>query len=172
MLELIRPSVERADEYLQICSEYGEVDKSNHIHIDSIEKAKERIERDLLLEDSEILPIGRVRQFVRWAQNEEEIILGTCRIRIELNEKLREKGGHIGYDVRPIYRKKGIGTEILKYALIELWEKCYEDALVTCDDDNIGSYRIIENNNGILENKIFDEESGKLIRRYIIKRNN
>ena len=80
MVNLVKPSVERADEYLRLCMEYGEIDKSNHIHIDSIDKAKQRIERDLTLEDNDVLPEGRVRQLVRWAQNEEGKIVGTCRI--------------------------------------------------------------------------------------------
>ena len=44
--------------------------------------------------------------------------------------------------------------------------------LVTCDDDNIGSYKIIEANGGILENKVENEDAGEkfLTRRYWIKK--
>lgn len=43
--------------------------------------------------------------------------------------------------------------------------------LLTCDDDNIGSYKIIEKNGGVLENRVQNESEGEtfLTRRYWIK---
>ena len=43
-----------------------------------------------------------------------------------------------------------------------------DKVLITCDDDNIASKRIIENNGGIFESKIFKEENKKELRRYWI----
>ncbi|WP_410985413.1 GNAT family N-acetyltransferase [Bacillus cereus] len=40
--------------------------------------------------------------------------------------------------------------------------------LVTCADDNLGSIGVIENNNGVLEDKRLDPDDGKLTRRYWI----
>lgn len=40
--------------------------------------------------------------------------------------------------------------------------------LITCDDDNIASKRIIENNGGIFESQILKEENQKQLRRYWI----
>lgn len=44
--------------------------------------------------------------------------------------------------------------------------------LITCDDDNVGSYKIIESNGGILENKVENEDAGEkfLTRRYWIEK--
>ena len=41
---------------------------------------------------------------------------------------------------------------------------------MTCDDDNIGSSKVIENNGGILENKVENEDGDEtfLTRRYWI----
>ena len=50
--------------------------------------------------------------------------------------------------------------EIIKRA------KLINNALITCDDDNIGSIKTIENNRGILQDKI--EFEGALTRRYWI----
>ena len=46
-----------------------------------------------------------------------------------------------------------------------------DKVLITCDDDNIGSYKIIEKNGGILENKIenTDDDEVFLTRRYWVK---
>ena len=62
-------------------------------------------------------------------------------------------GGHIGYAVVPKFRGQGIATEILKQSLDYCKENNVQTAgkvLVTCDDDNIGSVKTIENNGGIL----------------------
>ena len=40
--------------------------------------------------------------------------------------------------------------------------------LVTCDDDNLASARVIEKNNGELLNKVVSQISGKQVRRYWI----
>ncbi|MNL68960.1 hypothetical protein D3C87_1937620 [compost metagenome] len=41
-------------------------------------------------------------------------------------------------------------------------------ALVTCADDNVASWKIIEHFNGKLENRIWDDEDEEMIRRYWI----
>lgn len=43
-----------------------------------------------------------------------------------------------------------------------------KEIIITCNDDNIGSKRVIENNNGELINEAVDT-SGNLIKRYRIK---
>ena len=46
-----------------------------------------------------------------------------------------------------------------------------DKVLVTCDDNNIGSAKVIENNGGVLENKVtnIDEYGEVVTRRYWIK---
>lgn len=43
-----------------------------------------------------------------------------------------------------------------------------KEIIITCNDDNIGSKKVIENNNGELINEAVDT-SGNLIKRYRIK---
>ena len=94
-------------------------------------------------------------------------IVGLGSLRHELNDYLKQFGGHIGYSVVPSERKKGYGTRILKLLLKEAKIKNITDILVTCSEDNIGSTKVIENNKGVLENKI--EHDGKITCRYWIK---
>ena len=54
------------------------------------------------------------------------------------------EGGHIGYAVRPAHRRRGYATEILRQSLIVARAGGVERALVTCDDDNVGSATVIE----------------------------
>lgn len=97
-------------------------------------------------------------------------IVGRSGIRHYLNEFLMNIGGHIGYAVATKYRQQGIATEILKQSLEYCKEKLKLDkVLVTCDDDNIGSYKVIEKNGGILEDKYISNDGQDIKRRYWIK---
>ena len=77
--------------------------------------------------------------------------LGRLAIRHRLNEFLLDVGGHIGYDVRPSARRQGHATAMLLAALPWARDLGIERALVTCDDDNVASIRVIEAAGGELE---------------------
>ncbi|WP_224277076.1 GNAT family N-acetyltransferase [Nocardioides lacusdianchii] len=80
-----------------------------------------------------------------------EHYLGRLAIRHRLTDFLLEVGGHIGYDVRPTRRREGHATAMLRAALPWALELGIDPALVTCDDDNVGSLRVIEAAGGELE---------------------
>lgn len=98
----------------------------------------------------------------------EETIVGRASLRFELNDFFFEKAGHIGFGVLPEHRRKGYATEILRQALIEIRLHGVERVLVTCSDDNTGSYKAIEHNGGVLETIAPPKESGPGLRRYWI----
>lgn len=94
-------------------------------------------------------------------------IVGQISVRHKLNDFLKFRGGHIGYYVCPNQRKKGFGTEMLS----EILEFCKEielnKVLVTCDETNIGSNKIILNNHGALDSKDIDSNGVKFNRYWI-----
>ena len=94
-------------------------------------------------------------------------LIGRASIRHSLNGFLLNFGGHIGYGVRPQFRRRGFATEILRQSLQYIHELGVTDVLVTCDEDNVGSSKVIESQGGILENRV--EYEGTLKRRYWIK---
>lgn len=98
----------------------------------------------------------------------EGILVGRASIRHELNDFLFDYGGHIGYGVRPSYRRQGFATEILRQSLTYLRGLGVSEVLITCDEDNVGSAKVIESQGGILENTV--EFEGILKRRYWISR--
>jgi predicted acetyltransferase len=110
------------------------------------------------------LPVGRVPATFLVAEVDGEIV-GRVSIRYRLNEYLQRKGGHIGFGIRPEFRRRGFATEILLGALEIASALGVEKALVTCDDANIASSRVIEKCGGVLEN-IVEQDNGEKFRRY------
>jgi predicted acetyltransferase len=94
-------------------------------------------------------------------------IIGRVSIRHELNEYLRNFGGHIGFVVRPQFRNQGFATEILALALEISRNLGLSRVLLTCDDKNVASSIVIERCGGVLENKV-RKGPGVLMRRYWI----
>jgi predicted acetyltransferase len=91
-------------------------------------------------------------------------IVGRVSIRHELNDWLATYGGHIGYAVRPGHRRKGYAKLLLAEGLRLCASLGISKALLTCNDSNLASAKVIESAGGILENKI--QDSGTLLRRY------
>ncbi len=102
-------------------------------------------------ERGEELPPGFVPQSTFWLVRSDGRLLGECRLRHRLTEALRRFGGHIGYTIRPSERQKGYGKRILALALEKAGERGIEKVLVTCNEANLASAKIIEANGGVLE---------------------
>ena len=94
-------------------------------------------------------------------------IVGRTAIRHRLTPQLERIGGHVGYVVVPEFRRRGYATAILRLSLQIARDRLGLDrVLVTCDDDNIGSIKAIENNGGILENIVTAPGLDRPKRRY------
>jgi predicted acetyltransferase len=87
-----------------------------------------------------------------WAVMEEQFV-GRLSIHHELNDALRSEGGHIGYDTVPSFRGRGVATEMLRQALPAARALGLTEVLLTCDDTNEASIRVIENSGGKLREK-------------------
>ena len=79
--------------------------------------------------------------------------LGRLAVRHRLTDWLFEYGGHIGYDVRASARGRGHATAMLGAGLGCAAELGIEDALVTCNHDNVASRRVIEKCGGRFEDR-------------------
>ncbi len=89
-------------------------------------------------------------------------ILGEVYIRHRLSPRLEEIGGHIGYKVRRSQRNLGIATAALKLALHRLRQMGVDRALLTCNDANPASAKVIERCGGV---RIDDAETEQGIER-------
>ena len=77
--------------------------------------------------------------------------LGFLNLRLRLNNFLLEKGGHIGYSIRPSERGKGYAKETLRQGLQIAKEKNIKRTLVTCSVNNPASRAVILANGGLIE---------------------
>ena len=96
--------------------------------------------------------------------DESDYFIGEVTIRHRLNAALRMVGGHIGYCVRYSQWGKGYATYMLRWALDEAKKTGISEVLVTCNDTNLASARVIEKNGLSLRDKIYVD--GTVIRRY------
>ena len=72
-------------------------------------------------------------------------------MRHELDELLLERGGHIGYAVRPTARHQGVATAACAHGLALLRSRGLDRALITCEEANLASAATIVRNGGMLD---------------------
>ena len=112
---------------------------------DWLQELKKRSSKDTV-------PKGLVPSSTYLAVREKDnYIVGMIDIRHYLNEYLTQVGGHIGYGVRKTERNKGYAKQMLKLALEKCKELKIKRVLITCDEDNIASEKVILSANAKLE---------------------
>lgn len=105
---------------------------------------------ETVADTSQSSPDGLVHADSYWV-TEDQVVIGFLQLRHTLNDYLLEEGGHIGYSIRPTYRRRGHATRALGLALDRARELGLHRVLVTCDDDNLTSAKTIESQGGVLE---------------------
>jgi predicted acetyltransferase len=172
---LARPSLAHFDSWSDTVAEFGDA------HIDGAGldrgQASDRSACEAFIEKAELyadpqatLPEGHVACDYFWITDDGEVV-GFIAFRRELNDWLRQHGGHIGYSVRPSRRRQGIARAALGLVLDRARAAGYDRVMLSCDDTNVGSYRTIEGAGGELEDIIDEpgaEASGCRLRRYWI----
>lgn len=170
-VKLISPSKEyenKAFEYIQEFSDYNsEINGTGGLdRFENYDDWLLKLEKDL---DFKNIPEGRVPAntyfLIRILDNK---IVGMINIRHKLSESLLNMGGHIGYSIRPTERNKGYGTIMLKLGLEKCREINLDKVLITCDKANLASAKVIQRNNGLLENEIFSDIFSEVVQRYWI----
>jgi len=95
-------------------------------------------------------------------REKDNYIVGMIDIRHYLNEYLTQVGGNIGYSVRKTERNKGYAKQMLKLALEKCKELKIKKVLITCDEDNIASEKVILSTNAKFEDiRCIDGENKK-----------
>ncbi len=109
-----------------------------------------------------------VAEVFRIAVVDDEVV-GRVAIKPTLTPWLAEVGGHIGYAVRPGHRRRGHAVEILRESLRIVARFGVDPALLTCEEDNVGSARTIEACGGTLLETRWVEDEEIWLRRYEVR---
>jgi predicted acetyltransferase/8-oxo-dGTP pyrophosphatase MutT (NUDIX family) len=96
-------------------------------------------------------------------------IIGRVSVRHALNERLRARGGHVGYAVAPAFRRRGYARELLRMGLEYCRRIGLARVMITCGEGNEPSWKLIERAGGRLEDTAWDEAAGETIRRYWVE---
>ncbi len=168
MPRLIQPSEKFKESFIENVKEFQAEDRHLEENLEELIKDFGNRVQDLLDEtDPSKLKPGRVPMTVLWLVDNGEYI-GRISIRHELNENLLHWGGHIGYEIRPARQKQGYGKLILKLGLERAKKLGLQKVLVSCDEDNMASKKIIESNGGVFENTVDVDGRPKKILRFWI----
>jgi predicted acetyltransferase len=169
-LFLSKPTINLKEEYMSFYQEWKQSGETMVPWV--IEKDPSNFEAmvQFLLESEKgvNLPEGWIPDSTFWLINEKNRVLGVVNIRHRLTERLMDRGGHIGYGIRPSERYKGYATKILALSLEKVKGFGVDKALITCDKSNIGSLKTILNNGGVPDTD-FIEEDGNVIKRFWIQ---
>jgi predicted acetyltransferase len=164
VVRLVRPSIEWEKEHRAYKEEWGSSRMiPSCFSLDGFESYEAYLE-DLAQREK---GFGMWLPFSCYFLVNDDRVLGMLDIRHELNDFLYRIGGNIGYSVRPSERKKGYATFILAEALDKCREIDMEKILVTCDEDNFGSAKVILNNGGVEDYSETDTD-GMVKRRFWI----
>ena len=167
MVRLIVPNEEYLQSYMEAFDEYASNRVSTYFFTDAsscdifAKFDRYREERDL--------PPNRVGEDKYWlVDDEKRVFIGEIAIRHRLNDALAKRGGHIGYGVRYSEWNRGYGTKMLALALQRAKELGISPVLITCNDDNLASARVMEKNGFVLGDTIPVSVDGedRLTRRY------
>lgn len=173
MKELVRPSSEYKDSFIQAVREaqaaqsgLGDTLKWQVADLESdFEAFLTHLRR---YEPPNVPPEGFVRSEYLWLVDGPDY-LGRVSLRHSLNERLRQFGGHIGYEIRPSARRQGNATLALRLALRRAAELGLQRVLLSCDEDNAASWKVMEANGGVCEGVFRLDFYDKPIRRYWIQ---
>lgn len=157
MLRLVTPSAEYKESFLEGLQEFQDEEGDQSYDLEQIEDHFAEFLCQFEKERLQDIPNNeRAPESAFWLVHNKRFI-GRVYVRHALNQKLHDFGGHIGYNIRPSERRKGYGKKALGLALIEAKKLDLHTALITCNEDNLASKKIIEANGGVLQDVIETE---------------
>jgi predicted acetyltransferase len=167
MLVLVEPSLTYKDACLDAVREFHE---AGEYSIDAEQLGgmfEDLLARLAAAKDPANAPPGELPYEDFWLMENDEWI-GKLTVRTTINARYLHAGGHIGYEIRPSKRRQGYGTILLRMGLELARKRGLQRVLLTCDETNLGSRKVIENNGGQLENSVEVEGQTVLKMRYWI----
>ena len=159
-LKLVKPSKEQEREAIDYIKEFytyhSEINGVGGLsrYLDRYEKWLDKLEEDRNRIPNEEKVPSETYFLVR---ESDQKIVGMINIRLALNEKLKEFGGHIGYSIRPTERGKGYNKINLYLGLLCCQQHGIEQVLMDCDKDNLASAKTMQALGGKLVREYYDD---------------
>lgn len=183
-MELVKPDIKYRDSFIEALKEgfyLGSQSPKSRDEIAEIEKDFESYLMNKLLKPYD--PTPRLRDDGKYYPNAPQIpywlidngqFIGAFNLRTNLNDFLIYIGGNVGYGITPKCRRMGYATKGLALLILKARELGMDKLLLAAKEENIGSWKAIEKNNGVLENIITLpwDNSGQKYKRYWIKLSN
>ena len=151
---LVKPNLSYGDEIIKYKEEtlFEKAIINSSISLEKFSSVEDWLEELKMKSSEDTVPKGLVPSTTYLAIREiDNYIVGMADIRHYLNEFLTQVCGNIGYDVRKSERNKGYAKQILKLALEKCKDLKMKKVLITCDEDNIASEKVILSANAKLE---------------------
>ena len=158
------PSLERKEEAIEYINEFTKF--GSHVngagglnyHLADYEEWLRMTEAHNLVTPNEIRVPAREYFLVRESDNR---IIGMINIRLNLNERLKKRGGHIGYSIRPTERGKGYNKVNLYLGLKVCNRYGINPVLMDADLSNPASWKTMESLGGVrIREFLGDPEDG------------
>lgn len=153
MVILTEPSERYLKSYMEACDEYKANGVSDYAFTDA--RSCDIFEKFDNYRYARNLKPNRVGSDYYWlVDDEKDYFIGEITIRHRLTEELLLRGGHIGYGVRCGEWNRGYGTQMLRLALEKAKQRGLTKVLITCDDANSASAKVMENNGFVLSDRV------------------
>jgi len=94
---------------------------------------------------------------------ENDVILGSIRVRQGCSDYIENVIGHIGYETRPSARGQGVAKFMLSHIQQTVLT---DDVIITCDPTNLASRKVIESCGGQFINEYYSAAEEQQVRRY------
>ncbi|MEI7833615.1 MAG: GNAT family N-acetyltransferase [bacterium] len=167
MVQLVDPTTDLEQEYRAMIAEFvqnGEPDSYYRLPGDDFALFVAQLKCEAR---GEGLPDWAVPQNTLWAVRDGRMV-GVLKLRHHLTPALENRGGHIGYFVRPSARGQGCATQMLAHALDKVRTLGLTRVLLTCNLDNYASARVMVKNGAMRDSDSIHPETGMAHARYWI----
>lgn len=142
---LARPSFALRDEFTRFVAEFDQAGEGHFVHEPVLDELGFEAYVDWLAAGE---AGGLGDDFVPWSaywllQPQPLHVLAVGSLRHRLNPTMAERGGHIGYRVRPSARGRGLAKLLLGELLLAATERGICPVMAVCHDDNPASAAVL-----------------------------
>lgn len=164
---LVLPSSAYAQSYRRYIAELGDEERypfQLDLEHDDFEALLQRLQA---FSQGIDIPDGYVPTSTYWLVEGDEL-LGVSSLRHHLNERIRERGGHIGLGIRPSRRGLGLGSHLLALTMQKAREHGIGELHIHCHKSNEASGRMIVRNGGVLHSELPGDDPAETVQRYMV----